>query len=119
MYVGYPILIAFACLVGQKDDPKETGWKSVFYAAVLCGAFTFLLIFSMFLLWNPVADTSGYLQGIQGRYFIPILPVLLLTLPILLTCSDRLYNRLVWGFSLSWVILLLAATIYLAQRYWA
>jgi uncharacterized membrane protein len=78
----------------------------------------FLIALSMYLSWNPVGVTS--LEGIQGRYFIPLLPILLLAfyrlLPIRLSSSGYL----------SWAVLCLGVWAYfswqavwiLRARYW-
>ena len=49
------------------------------------------LMFSMLLAWTPV--TSNVINGVQGRYLLPLLPIFLLTLKnnrvVRTDCSDR------------------------------
>jgi uncharacterized membrane protein len=78
----------------------------------------FIIVLSLYLSWNPVGALS--LEGIQGRYFIPLLPFGLLAfyrlLPIRLTRPCYLY----------WVVFCLGAWAYfswqtasiLCIRYW-
>ncbi len=44
----------------------------------VCLALTGALLFSMLLAWTPIG--SNVINGVQGRYFLPILPVFLLSL---------------------------------------
>lgn len=60
----------------------------VWFLCLLClGA----LMFSMLLAWTPVSATT--VQGVQGRYLLPLLPVFMLTLKndrlVRTDCDDR------------------------------
>lgn len=44
----------------------------------LCAACVGITMFSMLLAWTPVS--SAVIKGVQGRYFLPILPVFLFTI---------------------------------------
>ncbi|HWP44821.1 MAG TPA: DUF2142 domain-containing protein [Blastocatellia bacterium] len=117
-YTFYPILTAAACLIGSRSDKKRTDWKGAGIAGALTIIFSTLLILTMFMYWNPVGDASPFMQGIQGRYFIPILPMILLSLPILLKLEERAYGLYVRISIASWVVLIISAAASLAQRYW-
>lgn len=73
---GFWISAFFAALFGQKGEPLPVLWKRILMAgtAVLL---TFVLLTSMLLSYTP-SDTF-YILGVQGRYFLPYLPVLLLS----------------------------------------
>lgn len=59
---------------GQKDIVVTTGQKALYFfgSAVSVG----IVMASMFMSWTP-KDAIG-IEGVQGRYFLPLLPVLLL-----------------------------------------
>ncbi|MDR1765524.1 MAG: DUF2142 domain-containing protein [Lachnospiraceae bacterium] len=48
------------------------------WAWTICGAVVFCICFSMLLANTPVG--AGMIRGIQGRYFLPVLPLFLFTL---------------------------------------
>ncbi len=58
---------------------------------LLCFLCLGALMFSMLLAWTPV--TSNVINGVQGRYLLPLLPIFLLTLKnnrvVRTDCSDR------------------------------
>lgn len=81
--VPYAVVVFFTCgLLGLAfRKPGEnlilTGGKRIWIwlvCLVLAGA----LLFSMLLAWTPIG--SKVISGVQGRYFLPFLPVLLMTL---------------------------------------
>ncbi|MBO5372905.1 MAG: DUF2142 domain-containing protein [Lachnospiraceae bacterium] len=59
---------------GQKDIVVTAGQKGLFFfgSAVSVG----IVMASMFMSWTP-KDAVG-IEGVQGRYFLPLLPILLL-----------------------------------------
>lgn len=69
------LLLAYAALPVQGANLQPTGKARAWCcaAAVLCA----LLAVAGCLLWTPVRYETLY--GLQGRYFLPILPLLLLT----------------------------------------
>ncbi len=46
------------------------------WAVIVCAACFCAILGSMLIAWTPIS--SPYIQGVQGRYFLPFLPVLLL-----------------------------------------
>lgn len=78
----------------------------------------FLIALSLYVSWNPVGAIS--LEGIHGRYFIPLLPVLLLAfykiVPVRLTLSGYLlWSVLCVG---AWAYFNWQAAGILCVRYW-
>lgn len=80
--VPYLVVILFTvCLLGLTfrkpgDTLILTGGKRI-WIWVLCAACAGATMFSMLLAWTPVS--SRIICGVQGRYFLPFLPILLLT----------------------------------------
>lgn len=81
--VPYAVVLFFTCgLLGLAfRKPGEplilTGGRRV-WIWLVCLALVIALLFSMLLAWTPVG--SKVICGVQGRYFLPFLPVLLMTL---------------------------------------
>jgi len=71
---GYIAIILFATLknINQEDEIPSNHVKLICIA--ICFMVLFGVMLSMFLGWT--SDTSGVILGVQGRYFIPIIPLL-------------------------------------------
>lgn len=79
--VPYLVVVMFTaglfCLAVKK--PGERQVMSVgnrVWVAVLCGLCAFAAMASMLIAWTPLS--SQVINGVQGRYFLPFLPVLLM-----------------------------------------
>lgn len=79
--VPYFVVVMFTaglvCLAVKK--PGERQVMSVgnrVWVAVLCGLCAFAAMASMLIAWTPLS--SQVINGVQGRYFLPFLPVLLM-----------------------------------------
>jgi len=68
------------------------------------------LMFSMLLAWTP--KSSNMVQGVQGRYMLPLLPVLLLTLKNQKVVRTGTDDRLV-------LYTMMAADVYVILRIFA
>ena len=81
--VPYVLVVLFTlCLLGLAlRKPGEslsiTGGKRMWVFAV-CAACASAVMLSMLIAWTPLS--SRVINGVQGRYFLPFLPVLLLAL---------------------------------------
>ena len=93
----FPCLVLFwggtltLAVVGRKEEPTLTLGRRVWMIFVFL-LLSFVLMVSMLLAYTP-ADTF-YILGVQGRYFLPYLPVLLLAFRV--TQLDRfryIFNR--------------------------
>ena len=77
MYVYAVILLLVASIFyGKRDEWYPSPWQRTAFI-VICAAVIALCMTSMFLGWT--SDTRSSIIGVQGRYFIPILPLILLT----------------------------------------
>ncbi len=72
----YPVLtmLLFATFLVRLDADRRERYRLAWaaLASALLYALAVLLIF--YLIWTPVHDTA--IRGVQGRYFVPILPLL-------------------------------------------
>ncbi|MCI8465131.1 MAG: DUF2142 domain-containing protein [Lachnospiraceae bacterium] len=75
--LGFSALLFLAALKEEKEAPAISRGKKA-WCLVLCAGISFLVLLSMFLGWTPVGQI--YIRGVQGRYFLPILPLFLLML---------------------------------------
>jgi uncharacterized membrane protein len=77
IYLSYPIILVFAALTdGTKD--KLLTLKNKLLIALVVVLSMFVVLTSGYILWTIVGSTS--VEGIQGRYFIPVVPLMLLLL---------------------------------------
>ena len=80
---------AILCLLAVKKYGETREMKTghriwIWFLSFIClGA----LMFSMLLGWTPVSATK--IQGVQGRYLLPLLPMLLLTMKSSGWCARR------------------------------
>ncbi len=75
--VGFSALLFLAAFKEEEGKASLAAGNRV-WCLVLCTGVSFLVLLSMLLGWTPVGQL--YVRGVQGRYFLPILPLFLLTL---------------------------------------
>ncbi len=108
------LLLAFAALPAADDAAlpgRARGWAAL--AALACCA----LAVAGCITWTPVSHSTIY--GLQGRYFLPVLPLLLLTcLPRLAAVPrrDRAAGQLACGLCLANAGVLLNAMLAVIAR---
>ena len=73
----YAVLLCLASQTAKGNETQVTGRERAAYLLV-SAAVVFLVMLTMLLNWTSQNDTM--IQGIQGRYFIPIVPLLLMCL---------------------------------------
>ena len=72
---------ALADMLGRRADAAVLPWRQAAWP-LLCIAVTGLGVYlSQYLTWSPVGN--ALIDGVQGRYVLPLLPVLALALPSL------------------------------------
>ena len=100
------IYLLASSLVTEKE-PLLLDKRKKLWILLICGGTAFLVALSMLLGWTPAHYT--FIEGVQGRYFLPILPLLLLTL------QNR---RLVWKQDMTRVIVFCGAflNIFVIQK---
>ena len=76
IYLLWGVLIVSSIRKAGENTPFKRGQK--LWIAVLIFLCAILVLFSMLLGWTPKEFT--YITGIQGRYFLPLLPLALLLL---------------------------------------
>ena len=90
---GIIAIILFAALYGDPEDGLLDFKSRVFYVTAFI-SIVFLVMLSMFLGWT--SDTRTVIEGVQGRYFIPVLPLLFFAL------SNKFINpKFDWGIYLA------------------
>lgn len=108
------ILLLTACLVilVLKKPGEEIFMKikERLWIWFICLVIFAALMFSMLLAWTP--KSSNMVQGVQGRYMLPLLPVLLLTLKNQKVVRTGTDDRLV-------LYTMMAADVYVILRIFA
>jgi uncharacterized membrane protein len=65
----YLLALLAACVPMRGDPPAPAGWRLGVIAAAVC-ACVVIFAFLNYLVWTPVGGLR--LEGLQGRYFIPL-----------------------------------------------
>lgn len=75
-FMGMILAVGLLAALLERNGP---GWRAtaIIGAAVLTGIFGILL--SLYITWTPVHET--YIEGVQGRYFLPLALVLVAAIP--------------------------------------
>jgi uncharacterized membrane protein len=77
--IGF-LLAAFLSAVSERDGILKIQFKhKVLVAAISLSSFCFILL-SMFVAWTSTA--LSHINGVQGRYFLPFLPLIFFLLPV-------------------------------------
>lgn len=77
----YPVIGIYAVglmLIAAGSELKASGMTRAIYVLTFL-AVTAALMGSMLIAYTPMSST--YIEGIQGRYLLPVLPVLLMSIP--------------------------------------
>lgn len=75
--LGFSALLLLAALKEERETVFLTIRQKSWCLAV-CAGVSFLVLLSMLLGWTPVGEV--YICGVQGRYFLPVLPLFLICL---------------------------------------
>ena len=75
---AYPVLTALllASFVGPLGTDRATGRRIAFACALAVAGYCFAVFLIFFLVWTALDATQ--IDGVQGRYFVPALPVVAL-----------------------------------------
>lgn len=81
--VPYPVVAVFTlCLLAlalrKPGENLELGKKQRIWICTVCAGCAAVIMLSMLIAWTPLS--SRVIEGVQGRYFLPFLPVLLMAL---------------------------------------
>lgn len=107
IYAGSATVILTA---GQSYSGKRLSKKQKLWIFILCAGTAVLVWTSMYIAFTRPGKT--YIDGVQGRYYIPFLPLLWMVFnpeKIIVRMENKNYHALVLGMS----ALILAATLYL------
>jgi uncharacterized membrane protein len=78
LYLVYPLALVAAAMADPRDPEELSPWRRIALAAIALACVG--CVFTMaYLGWNPVGAAT--ISGVQGRYFVPVLPLALLALP--------------------------------------
>ena len=76
-YLLFALLFVLACLK-KRQETDRLGFASKCWVLLLVLGSCALVLASMFLSWTPMSSDS--ILGVQGRYFLPLLPAVFLLL---------------------------------------
>jgi hypothetical protein len=80
---------ALGCLLLESGGSSGLGWRprSLMIAAAAC---VLLIYAAQYALWNP-PGSSEPIDGVEGRYFLPVAPLVIFAFPPMLRRSSRLF----------------------------
>lgn len=118
VYKFYPLLLTLTAVTGisSQEQERRSTWRAGLFAASLFLASTFLLLLTAYLAWNPVR--APYVKGLQGRYFLPLVPLLLFWLPPIFSLKEKRYRIFSSVVFLVWTYLTYLSVAALFHRYW-
>lgn len=61
-----------------KDEERSMKWQNRLWLFVLCGLVFGVVLLALQITWTP--DYFTFVAGVQGRYFLPVLPLLLVSI---------------------------------------
>lgn len=107
---SYFFVVIFTALISE--IPRNTYFRMLSLFIFLVSV---ILVFSsLYAGWTPVGNT--YVQGVQGRYFIPIFPLILMALPSIKTdISIETYKKGLYIY-LNWALIYTALVV--LERYY-
>ena len=82
---GYGIL---GCLLLESGGAREIGWRLRTVMAMAAVVSVLLVYAALYACWNP-PGSSDPIVGVEGRYFLPLLPLVALSFPPILARSPR------------------------------
>jgi uncharacterized membrane protein len=104
--------VAGALILSEGEPLNITRFKRLAVVAIIAGGIV-LISLALYITFTPVGYPS--VMGIQGRYFLPFVPLLILVLPRIKPVLDM---KLSPRFVLAQAGILFATVLVLAQRYW-
>jgi len=118
VYKFYPLLLGLTAVTGisSQEQGRRSTWGAAGFSASLFLASSGLLLLASYLTWTPVH--APYVQSIQGRYFLPLAPLLLFWLPPIFSLKEKWYRIFTLGVFLVWAYLSYLSVVGLFHRFW-
>lgn len=73
---AYGVILVLSVLLEKKTREYEVSVYAKIWTSLIFLGVSFLVLTSMLTSWTPLSYTT--IQGVQGRYFLPVLPLLLI-----------------------------------------
>ena len=97
----FAVLIGFALLDKNANYAILPSWKGIFLTIIVCTAF--LISMLLYMTWSPIRGSE--IEGVQGRYFIPVAPIFFLLF---------YNNKVKWDFFAKYAHII----VYLTVEFW-
>ncbi|MCD8248287.1 MAG: DUF2142 domain-containing protein [Lachnospiraceae bacterium] len=109
MLVIFFLFLLFLSVLNVPGEQVCIRARERFWMLLLCAASAGLIVLGMLLSWTPLGYVS--VEGVQGRYFLPFMPVLLAACRSQLICLRQRIDRMVMAAAVSGQILAIAYVI--------
>lgn len=114
IYFGY--LLLFAWLVFTSPKLKQVSLRTTLTLALTIVLSIIAIFGTMYLIWTPLGMTT--ISGVQGRYFLPLLPYLGVTLAYLYQVVLSRKNIHFWLTLIMMLILVAILAFHVYRRYY-
>lgn len=111
VYIAYPVLLVAAVSTDPRDPPALGAPRRLALLA-LFGLTSLTVLTLAYLGWNPVG--ARWIHGVQGRYFLPAMPLLLVALPAFRPAPEPVRRWTAWLASIA----TLATALYATTRHY-
>lgn len=98
-YLPFFFILGY-CFMRRDNEILEIKFSQKIIALIIAFATVFLILFSMFIAWTPINSPS--IEGVQGRYFIPLLPIIYLLLRNKFITINSAADKYMIGFIMYW-----------------
>jgi Predicted membrane protein (DUF2142) len=92
MYV-LPIIAGLGCVLQPRPTLPSIGGAEFAWQTLLLGSTGLLVLMALYLFWTPVG--AGVIEGVQGRYFLPLGGLATVVLSAVIPPSRRPYSPLI------------------------
>ncbi len=97
--IGIMACLLLLSTMVRKDDEKEPGMAERFLCPAIFAMTVALAMVTMLMGWTPL--DADWIQGVQGRYLVPVLPLLWLVMRSKhITVSEQLEKPMILGMAL-------------------
>ena len=93
-YLSFPVILGLLVLTlvsamrkEETENLEPKSWKTTLLSTAFI--LSIALSFTLYLLWDKVG--AGLISALQGRYFIPIMPLIWLAFPRLFNIKDSIF----------------------------
>lgn len=98
-YLPFFFILGY-CFMRRDNETAIINFNKKLFVLFIILVVSFLILLSMFIAWTPI--NSPVIEGVQGRYFLPLLPAVYLLLRNKIVSVKSSYDKYMIYFILCW-----------------